>query len=191
MSFKSAEIFDVVDASDRVIGQAPRAQVHAHKWLHRAVHIIVRNSRGEVYLQKRSMKKDLLPGVWTTSASGHVDSGESYDVAAARELHEELGIDAEQAGGLGFMFKHPACRHTGQEFVQVYEVCWDGQIRIDPEEIDEGQWYEPEVLDAAIRANRRAFAPSFRLIWGRVRTGNESEFLSNPSSHHYNLHKQS
>lgn len=171
------EIFDVVDASDRVIGQAPRTLVHAKKWLHRAVHILVRNSQGEVYLQKRSMKKDLLPGVWTTSASGHVDSGESYDSAAARELREELGIDSGKPCQLRFLFKHPACRHTGQEFVQVYEILWDGAITIDPEEIDYGQWLLPEQIDAAIRAERRAYAPGFRLIWGRIRTGDETHFL--------------
>lgn len=178
MSIQGTEIFDIVDASDRVIGRAPRAQVHAEKWLHRAVHIIVRNARGEIYLQKRSMKKDLLPGVWTTSASGHVDSGESYDVAAVRELREELGIDSGIPCQLQFLFKHHACRYTGHEFIQVYDICWDGDITIDPEEIEYGQWKVPAELDAEIRADRRAFAPSFRLIWGRVRTGNESEFLA-------------
>lgn len=171
------EIFDVVDALDRVIGQAPRSQVHARKWLHRAVHILVRNSQGDVYLQKRSMKKDLLPGVWTTSASGHVDSGESYDIAAVRELREELGIDSGTPCRLQFLFKHAACRYTGQEFIQVYEIIWDGEVTIDPEEIDYGQWLTPDALDEAIRENRRAYAPSFRLIWGRVRTGDENHFL--------------
>lgn len=177
MAAHQTEIFDVVDAADRVVGQAPRTQVHARKWLHRSVHILVRNSQGQIYLQKRSMKKDLLPGVWTTSASGHVDSGESYDIAAVRELREELGIDSGSPCQLRFLFKHNACRYTGQEFIQVYEIVWDGEIIIDPEEIDYGQWYGSEEIDTAIRSNRRAYAPSFRLIWGRVRTGNESTFL--------------
>ena len=70
------EIFDIVNERDEVIGRAPRAEVHARGLLHRAAHMLVFNSRGEVFLQKRSLRKDRQPGVWDSSASGHVDAGE-------------------------------------------------------------------------------------------------------------------
>lgn len=171
------EIFDVVDEHDCVIAQAPRHEVHARKLRHRAVHILVWNQQGELFLQKRSMLKDQLPGVWTTSASGHVDSGEDYDTAAVRELGEELGIHLPDASHMQLLFKHPACRYTGEEFVQVYRVQWDGPMTLDPVEIDEGRWYAPEDVDAAIYENRRNFAPSFRLIWGVARGLGEGAFL--------------
>jgi isopentenyldiphosphate isomerase len=87
-----AELFDVVDAHDQVLRQEPRADVHRQRLLHRAVHVLVFNSRGEVYLQKRSAKKDTYPNRWTTSCSGPVDAGADYDTAVLRELAEELGI---------------------------------------------------------------------------------------------------
>src|SRR5215475_14454512 len=90
------DIFDVVNERDEVIGRQPRSVVHAQGLLHRAVHVLVFNSRGEIFLQKRSMKKDRQPGVWDSSSSGHVDSGEAYDETAARELREEIGLDLEQ-----------------------------------------------------------------------------------------------
>ncbi len=51
------EIFDVVDSEDRVIGQAPRSEVHAKKLLHRAVHIFVFNSRGQLLIHRRSARR--------------------------------------------------------------------------------------------------------------------------------------
>ncbi|WP_309382275.1 NUDIX hydrolase [Cerasicoccus frondis] len=171
------EIFDIVDEQDTVIGQAPRSRVHAQGLRHRAVHILVWNSQKQLFLQKRSMNKDQMPGVWTTSCSGHVDSGEDYNIAAVRELGEELGIMIPDASKLELLFKHPACRYTGEEFVQVYKLTWDGDMTLDPEEIDSGAWYAPDELDAFIRADRRNYAPSFRLIWGIVRQNDENAFL--------------
>ena len=79
------EILDVVDNHDEVIGQQPRGEIHRLKLKHRAVHVLVFNSRSELFLQKRSMKKDCFPGAWDSSASGHLASGESYDSCAVRE----------------------------------------------------------------------------------------------------------
>ena len=89
---QSDEFFDVVDGRDTVVGRAARREVHARGLLHRAVHILVFDGAGRVFLQKRSMKKDIAPGLWDSSCSGHVDAGENYDAAAVRELAEELGL---------------------------------------------------------------------------------------------------
>src|SRR6266568_6541317 len=101
------EIFDVVDEHDRVVGRETRGDVHRRGLMHRAIHVLVFNSRGEVFLQKRSMKKDRQPGLWDSSASGHVDSSEDYDACAVRELREEIGL--ELTAPLVRLFKLPAC----------------------------------------------------------------------------------
>ena len=62
-----AELFDVVDAEDRVIGQATRSEVHARGLLHRASHVFVFNSDGQLLLQQRSATKDAHPLCWTSS----------------------------------------------------------------------------------------------------------------------------
>ena len=67
-----------------MIGREPRSVVHARGLRHRAVHVLVFNSAGELFLQKRSMTKDNDPGLWDSSCSGHVDAGETYDEAAVR-----------------------------------------------------------------------------------------------------------
>src|SRR5690554_1228119 len=109
------DIFDVVNERDEVIDSQPRSVVHARGLLHRAAHVLVFNREGKVFLQKRSMKKDRQPGVWDSSASGHVDAGEDYDTCAVRELNEEIGLNAAQL--LQFLFKVDACAETDQEFV--------------------------------------------------------------------------
>src|SRR5438094_8090411 len=114
----SEEIFDVVNERDEVIDRQPRKEVHARGLLHRAVHVLVFNSRGEVFLQLRSAKKDRHPNVWDSSASGHVDSGEDYDSTAVREVREEIGLELSQTPNR--LFKIAACPETDAEFVWVY-----------------------------------------------------------------------
>ena len=88
-------MFDVVDETDKVIAQAARREVHARGWRHRAVHVLVFNWAGELFLQKRAPSKDTAPGAWDSSASGHVEAGEGYDACAVRELREEIGLRVE------------------------------------------------------------------------------------------------
>ena len=109
----SRELLDVVDSKDRVIGQATRGKVHAQGLLHRSVHILVFNSTGDMFLQKRAMTKDENPGYWDTSSAGHVNAGEDYLACAHRELMEELGI----TGKLQFFMKFSASPETFLEHV--------------------------------------------------------------------------
>ena len=81
----SEEIFDVVNERDEVIAQQTRSEVHRLGLKHRAIHLLVFNSKGELFLQKRSFKKDCFPNTWDSSASGHLDSGEDYDTCILRE----------------------------------------------------------------------------------------------------------
>jgi glutamine synthetase len=70
------EIFDVVDEADRVVGRATRAVVHREGLRHRAAHVFLLNGRGELFLQRRALGKDEHPGLWDSSAAGHLDAGE-------------------------------------------------------------------------------------------------------------------
>ncbi len=90
----SEEIFDVVDEDDHVVGQATRKEVHKQKLLHRVSNVFVFNSKGEMLVQKRSLSKDEYPGRFTSSVSGHLDAGETYEQAALREMYEEVGLVA-------------------------------------------------------------------------------------------------
>jgi 16S rRNA (adenine1518-N6/adenine1519-N6)-dimethyltransferase len=160
---KSGEIFDVVDEHDEVTGQAARGEVHAQGLLHRAVHVLVFNKRGDVLLQQRSMLKDAHPGVWDSSVSGHLDAGESYETAAVRELAEEMGIDAKYAPTEIARLKPSAA--TGWEHIRLYRYEHQGSIRFPAAEIESAMWLPIAVLEAWIAARPEDFASGFLECW--------------------------
>jgi len=159
------ERFPVVDDQDRLIGDAPRAEVHGNNLRHRAVHMLVFNRLGELFLQKRSRWKDRHPGVWDSSAAGHVDAGEDYDVAANRELREELGVAAE----LTRVAKLPASEKTGQEFIWLYQARHDGPFELARAEIDCGEFFPIDVVSGWVKARPDDFAPGFMECWKAFR----------------------
>jgi isopentenyldiphosphate isomerase len=161
------EIFDVVNDCDEVIDRKPRSEVHRLGLKHRATHVLVFNSRGEVFLQKRSMKKDRQPGVWDSSASGHLASGEGYDACAVRELREEIGLTVAQTPER--LFKIDACEETDQEFVWVYRCQHDGPFALHPDEIDEGGWFTPADVTQWMKERPQDFATALLLIWTKWR----------------------
>ena len=158
------ELFDVVDEENRVIRQAPRAEVHAQSWRHRAVHIFVENPCGEIFLQKRSHLKDKMPERWDSSAAGHLDAGEAYLPCAVRELEEELGIRTTP-DRLRLAGRVPACEGTGMEFVELFVTSWDGPVRWPAAEIETGQWFAPAIIDRWTAARPEDFAEGFLECW--------------------------
>ncbi len=161
-SATSQEEFAVVDREDRVIGHAPRATVHGNNLLHRAVHILLFNREGELFLQKRSRLKDRHPCVWDSSAAGHVDDGEEYDDCAQRELKEELGISDQV---LQRVAKLPASEQTGQEFIWLYQGRNDGPFQLAASEIELGEFFPPELVTKWLKARPEDFAPGFAECW--------------------------
>ncbi len=119
------DLLPVVDENDEQIDVLPRREVHLRGLRHRAVHVILFDGRGRLWLQRRALSKDTWPGAWDLAATGHVDVGESYDDAAARELREELNIE----GRPQFVAKIPASERTGWEFHALYAMRWDERIR--------------------------------------------------------------
>jgi isopentenyl-diphosphate delta-isomerase type 1 len=164
------EIFDVVDLDDRVVGQAPRREVHARKLLHRAVHVMIHDANGHLFLQRRSPGKDTFPGCWDSSCSGHVDSGEDYVTAARRELGEELGWQ-DASLPLRPVLKLHASPETGYEFIRIFIMGpLSGPFTLHPEEITEGRWIVPDELDILIGEYPEQVAGALRLLWSQHRT---------------------
>ncbi len=160
------EIFDIVDENDRVIGRRLRRDVHRDGDKHRAIHVLVFNSRGDVFLQKRSMSKDTCPGAWDSSASGHLDCGEDYDACAIREVREEIGLVLQSAPQR--LFKIDAREETGWEFVWVYRCESEGPFVLHPEEIERGGWFTPAEVTQWMAKRPQDFASGLILIWKRL-----------------------
>ena len=156
-----AELFSVVDENDFIVGAKPRAEVHGNNLRHRAVHLFIFNRAGELLLQKRSRWKDRHPNLWDSSAAGHVSAGEDYDVTAARELEEELGI----ATALSRVGKIPASEKTGEEFIWLYRGEYDGALRPARSEIAAVKFFPLALLAEWTKLRPEDFAPGFIECW--------------------------
>ncbi len=161
------EILDIVDSQDQVIGQAPRSEIHAQGLTHRACHIVLFNFAGQVFLQKRSMLKDEAPGLWDSSAAGHVDAGETYLECAVRELNEELGLVVQPDELTPLLTLSPRAE-TGMEFATVYSLISDAPLTLDPQEIDEGIWLTPSEVEQWILDCPDTLSRVFQEIWHKI-----------------------
>jgi len=161
------EWLEVVDENDEVIGLERRGVIHARGLMHRSAQVLVVNSANELFLQKRSESKDEFPGLWDSSAAGHVNPGEDYADCARRELTEELGITA--AVELEPLFRIRASESTGWEHCSVFRCRYDGSLSLQEEEVDDGRWLPPHEMDRLVADPESPITPALRRIWRRVR----------------------
>lgn len=127
------EIVALVDEDNNVVGAVPRREMRAKRLLHRSTYIMVFHPQGSLYVQKRTMTKDVFPGYYDPVAGGVVLAGESYEESAARELEEEMGIRNVPLSRLfDFYFEDERTRVWGGAFSCMY----DGALVLQKEEVE-------------------------------------------------------
>ena len=151
------EIFSVVDENGTVIGSATRGECHGgSRLLHPVVHLHVFNSQGDIYLQRRPEWKDVQPGKWDTAVGGHIDYGETPEVALRREVREELGITDFTPK---FVDKYVFDSKRERELVYVNRTIYDGEIHPSTEELDGGRFWTIQEIREAI--GKGVLTPNF------------------------------
>lgn len=138
------EIFPLVDEDGNVIGQATRCKCHdGSMLLHPVIHLHIFNTKGELFLQKRSKTKDIQPDKWDSSVGGHIDLGETALEAACREAKEELGIENITPH---FITKYIIETDRERELTYCFLAVYDGVFSIDLNEVVDGRfWTIPEI----------------------------------------------
>ncbi|MCC5846606.1 MAG: NUDIX domain-containing protein [Verrucomicrobia bacterium] len=161
----SEEWFDLVNEAGERVGRARRSECHGNpKLLHQAVHVFVVNAVGQLFLQKRSLRKDTQPGKWDTSVGGHVDAGEEPMAATRRELSEELGV-AE--GKPAFLYQYLWRCPFESELIRSYGFLHEGPFRLQAEEIDEGRFWTPQEIERNL--GHGVFTDNFEYEWPRAK----------------------
>ena len=130
----------IVDRKNRPIDVVPRYIMRRDGLRHRATYILVFNDMEEVYIQKRTLDKDFLPGYYDAAAGGVVREGEDYTLSARRELYEELGIRAPLKRFFDFYFEVVQQKMWGRAY-----ICFhNGPFSLQAEEIESGDFYSPD-----------------------------------------------
>lgn len=174
-SDNARELFDVVDEHDQVIGQAPRGVVHKDPTLiHRSVQVLVFDRQGRLLLQRRSQSKDLFPGYYCASASGHVLAGDNYSGTAERELCEELGVDLP----LTYFGRVLVRSKVEIEITALFAARGDGPFAFHPTETDGGAFLSRAEVRQGLAQGTLPLTPALRaaLKWLESQASRELAF---------------
>jgi len=133
------EYMDIVDDNDEIIGKTSFEEIYAKQHQHRIVHVLLSNNEGEIALQFRSKHKTFCPHHWGTSVGGHVQSGESYEQAALREMEEEIGIKCK----VTMAYKDPYVDALGiRKFLGTFKATYVGPFKLNKEEVDKLEFFD-------------------------------------------------
>ena len=159
------EWFPLVNEAGETIGKATRKECHSgSKLLHPVVHLHIFNDKGDLYLQKRSMRKDIQPGKWDTALGGHVDYGKQTGDALRREVREELGVTNFIPT---FIMRYVFESAIEKELVNTFKTIYNGPFSPDPEELDEGKFWSLEEIESNL--GKGIFTPNFESEYKRLK----------------------
>lgn len=148
------EIVLIVDKDNKITGSSPRHEMRAKGLPHRACYILVFNSAGELFVQKRTMSKDIYPLYFDIAAGGVVLAGESYDESARRELEEELGIkDTKLSSHFTFFYEE----NKNMVWGRVFSCTYDDDLTLQKEEVESGFFMDPQEVLAL--SEKEPFTP--------------------------------
>ena len=148
------ELVEVVDEQNDVVGIVTRSVMRRDNLRHRGVSILVRDPLGRVLVHRRADTKDVWPGLWDLTAGGVVGVGESFEIAARRELAEELGVTGAALEPLGVgRFDDAAVRVIAGVFTTVH----DGPVSFPDGEVAEAHWVTTHELSRMLAT--MAFVP--------------------------------
>lgn len=144
------EFVAVVDEANTVVGSAPRAVMRRDGLIHRATYVLVFDSAGRLFVQERTLTKDVFPGFFDLCAGGVVLAGEEYEESALRELGEELGVTGVPlAVHFDFYGEYAGQRVWGR----VFSCITDGPFVLQREELAGGSFYRLDEVKELIAAS--------------------------------------
>ncbi len=161
----------LVDEHDKSVGFMEKIVAHKNGGkLHRAFSIFIFNSKGQMLLQLRSVKKHHFGGLWTNTCCSHPRRGEELREAVYRKLKQECGFDTELKEIFSFIYKAHDKKSglTEHEFDHVFIGKFDGEPNPNPEEIDELKWVDPKDLLQDVKKNPDNYTLWFRLALDSV-----------------------
>ena len=131
------EMLDVVDENDKVVAVKSKSEVMRRALLHRGVVVFVFDSKNRIFVHKRTASRKIYPGMWHLAVGGSVQSGESFDEAAKREITEEIGVKNPRPK---YLFSSRYKSEIDNVIAQIYRLTHDGAVVIQKEELERGSF---------------------------------------------------
>ena len=159
----------LVEINDKIIGEIAKIEAHEKALLHRAVSVIIFNSKGQMLLQKRALNKYHSAGLWSNTACTHPFPGEDNKTAAQRRLKEEMGIHAEVFKIFDFIYHEKLDNGlTEHEFDHVYIGISDEPPQPDPNEVSDFDYFERNFLKNELSSSPKHYTVWFAILFDRV-----------------------
>ncbi len=159
----STDLVVLLDDDGHEIGTALKSSVHGTDTaLHLAFSCHVYNDRGETLVTRRALDKGTWPGVWTNSFCGHPRPAEPVIAAVRRRAEHELGITLRDIRLELPLFRYRAVDAGGMvehEVCPVYVAFTDDEPELNPREVVEARWVDPDELASGLQITPWAFSP--------------------------------
>lgn len=159
------EFVILVDEQDREQGIMEKMEAHRKGVLHRALSILIFNSKGEMLLQKRAESKYHSGGLWTNTCCSHPRPGELAIDAAIRRLQEEMGISIQLKPVGSFIYKAQLDKGlTEHELDFVFTGTFDGEPQVNPHEVSDWKFISMNALKHDVLKNQNHYTAWFKII---------------------------
>ena len=168
------EIVVLVNDKDEVIGYSEKLEAHEKGLLHRAISVIIYNSKGEMLIQQRSLSKYHWAGIWSNTCCSHPRKEESFQHAAERRLYEELGFKTPLTEAFHFIYKAYDTESglTEHEYDTVFTGTYDATFDFNKDEIAAVEWIQPAALERDIAVHPEKYSFWFKIILGELKSKN-------------------
>jgi isopentenyl-diphosphate delta-isomerase len=159
------EYVTLVDKDDNVLGKEEKMSAHKDPKLHRAISIIIFNSKGEMLIHKRADEKYHCPGMWTNACCTHPWPEETYEESAKRRLPEEMGFSCDLIKEFKFTYYAEFLNGLAEyEMDQTFVGIYDGEVNPVPSEVGDYKWVNVEELLKDIFYDPKKYTAWFKII---------------------------
>jgi isopentenyl-diphosphate delta-isomerase len=159
----------LVDTNNNPVGEMGKMEAHLQGALHRALSVLVFNSKGEILLQQRAFSKYHTPGLWSNTCCSHPRPGEDSLEAATRRLGEEMGFTVPLEKSFDFIYRaHFDNGLIEHEFDHVFFGNFEGTPIPNPDEAHDYKWVRHFDLMEEMRSNPENYTVWFRIIMEKI-----------------------
>jgi isopentenyl-diphosphate delta-isomerase len=159
----------LVNEKDEPTGVMEKIKAHEEGLLHRAFSVFIFNSKGEMLLQQRAMKKYHSGGLWTNACCSHPQPGEETNIAAQRRLKEEISLITPLEKVFDFIYKAKFDNGlTEYEFDHVFVGEYEGKINFNKKEVMDFCYKKMKDIRHSLQTHPQKYTAWFHLAFPKI-----------------------